>query len=505
MTARRLTFHGAMALTLLLTGCVADKDAGRLYLAEREIYQADRAYRDLTIRPQDVENEAWAALAERFEKIGKRFETTAGTGSPSTRSLRILCARSLFAAAQIRSGIGDSTTVDEIYRGMAGSYADLPEVSAEVALAQAGLAEGRGDLRSALGLYRRVIDLVPPDPMQPGAPSAVLQLPVRVARMSSVLAGYRDENAYAEADQYYQRVALANPGSLVQVDAEASRAELAADRGDWSGGIEILGALEAELRAKPRRERDPAAVMLTRAELMTRAGANADSVQGVLSRLLGDFPKSKFAPRALIALAANANERNRVEDALAYLDRIPAEHKEDEDAGSQALLLRARLLESRDRWPEARETLRTLTSEHPLSEAGMAAPMLSVEHSDRAGDEAGTQAALADAERYYRDFIERYPPSQYSLMARERLVQVCTLRNNDDAAITEMVKLGEDLKGSERGARWFASAAAMAYGKAKNTERALEILDRMSQTYASTEPGTWAANEARRIREAATP
>lgn len=499
-----------LSLALLtLASCAVDRDAGRLYQAEREFYRADWTYKNLSIRPQDVSDEDWAALADSYEKIGRQYGTwkRGEAAGPSREQMRVLAARGLFAAAQLRGGIRDSLKVDAIYRKMADDFGDIPAVAAEVALARANIAEAKGDFPEAIELYRNVVDLVEPDPAQPGVQSAVLGLPLHIARLRAIAGEDRSlaDQAYDEAKTYYERISNSVPGSLGQLDASAYLAELAAERGDFGQGVRILEALETQLRGMKDPPREPANVILARSELLVGAAAPPERIRGALETILHDYPKSAVAPQALIALAGVANQQDRPEEALAYLDRVGLEYKENEEMASQALLLRARLLESRNRWPEALETFRSLTSQHALSDAALAVPLAIAEHYHRAGDEGDTRKALEDAESHFRDFLTRYPPSRFTITAREGLVRALVLQEKYDAAVTEMVKLGEDLAGSRQGANWLASAAAMANGEMSDPQRAAGILDRMSEIYANADAGTWAANQARILRETPAP
>ncbi|MDM7914004.1 MAG: tetratricopeptide repeat protein [Candidatus Eisenbacteria bacterium] len=242
-----------------------------------------------------------------------------------------------------------------------------------------------------------------------------------------------------------------------------------------------------------------------RSGVLLKSGASPEAIHSALEAVVDGYPKSGVAPRALLALAANADQRDRPEEAFEYLDRIGEEYPKDEEFLSQALIYRARLLDARGRWPEALETYRTLTSQHPLSEAALTAPLEIAQREARAGDEAAARTALDAARRAYLDFIDRYPPSRYTILARTNLARTLALLKDYESAVTEMVRLGEDLAGTTEGAAWFASAAKMARDELADRERAAEILDRMAKAHEGADPGKWATREAQKLREPPTP
>ena len=116
------------------------------------------------------------------------------------------------------------------------------------------------------------------------------------------------------------------------------------------------------------------------------------------------------------------------------------------------------------------------------------------------GDQVALAQALSQAEGEYRDFIRRYPPGPMTAFAREQLVRTLTLEENYDAAINEMVGLGEQMAGSPQGAELLIAAAAMAAREFADTTRAVSILERVGEIYKSTDLGEWASNEAVRLK-----
>ena len=494
-----------VALTLLATSCSTDQEVGRRYRAERAFWQASWEQRNLGIRPQEVGRDRWEALADRFEAIGEEYAATraAAEGSDTERQIRTIAARALFSAAQIRDGIGDSTQVDEIYQRLVGRYDDVPEVGSEIALARGMLAERRGQLARAAELYESVLGRVAPRPDGTGAETVVLNLPLRIARLRNA-SSLEGESAahYATARFHYERILSAEETDpLLRVETLARLAEIATDQQQWDRTIACLRGIEAELIDMENPLREPCEVRFAISGIQRRSGADPDSIHATLAGILQDYPDCSLAPQVLLALAQTAARRERIEESLDYLDRVVAEHGEDITIGSQALLARARLLESRDRWPEALEAYRSIPVRYPLSEAALTTPLEIAAHHARAGDEEATAAALRRAEAEYRRFIDCYPPGPMTGMARERLAQTLVLQEEFDQAIEEMVALGDDFPGTPRAAMLLITAGRMAASSLGDTARAVGIFEHIGEVYTDTDLGRQALQEAASLRE----
>jgi transposase len=74
------------------------------------------------------------------------------------------------------------------------------------------------------------------------------------------------------------------------------------------------------------------------------------------------------------------------------------------------------------------------------------------------------------------------------------------LQDKYEQAVEELAKLGDDLAGTPRGASLLLTAARIAYSELADTARAVVILERVGQVYARATVGTWASDEAARLR-----
>ncbi len=504
-----------MLLALIALGtlsCSNEFEVGRRYRAERELAKADWEFRTFQIRPQEVGSGQWEELAQTYEQIAERFTLPheAVAADSIARQTQTIAARALFSAARVHAQLQDSIRVEQIFEQMATTYSDLPAVAAEISLAQAGIAEGRRDFARAARLYQQIVDTTEPMPGLPSAAGAVLELPLRIARLRAVAAGAgTDEGAetidrapfYADARAYYQQKVREHDGTRIQIESQAHLAELSADTGDWFEATQALRELERQLAKMEEPPRQPAEVRFAIAGIQTRTGLPPDSVRATLTGLLEDYPDCAIAPQTLAALASNAVQRNQTEEALDYLRRIADEHKNNTEAAAQAILARGQLLEQNDRWQEALEAFRTLKTEYPISQPALLAPLEIARHYDRVGDDEAEATALAQAEREYRDFISRYPPGPSSLFARERLAQTLVLQQKLSEAIDVLVALGTEMHGTRQGASTLIAAARMAYADLADTARAASILDDVGKAYSEVDVGIWAANEAVSLRE----
>jgi len=498
---------GLVFLLLLGTSCGRDLDIGRRYQTERELWRTDWEFRNLAIRPQDVSEAQWAALAQRYEGIAERImQVQTSTQQTEIRDeVQSLAARALFAAARVHAQLRDSIRVEQLFGRMAQDFGHLPQVATEVALAQASIAESKGQLREAADFYQSVVERVEPQPGAAGAAGMVLDLPLRIARLRAQEQGADREEArvhFGLARAYYEQLIGRHEGDLIRIEAQDRLALLSADLGDWDTALRSMRDLEAQVLTMDRPPREPCEIRFAIAGLERRAGKDPAEVRRTLESVLTDYPKCKVAPQVLLALADNANQRNQVEEALGHLDRIIREFRTDEDAAPQALLFRGRLLASRDRWPEALEIYRTLPGQHPLSEPALLAPLEIAQHYHQAGDERAATAALEQAERGYRDFVAKYPPGRHTVSARQHLIQALLLQEKYEPAIDEYVSLGDDLKDTPQGASLMLAAARVARDALADPSRAAGILDHVAEVYSQADIGRWAASEAARLREA---
>jgi len=503
---------------LSLSACSHEAGIGRRFRAERALWQANWEYRNLAIRPEDVPSTRWAALAETYEAVAERYAPPSGMPPAEATEERTLeiAARSLFAAARVYEQLRDSSRVEATYARMAERFAAVPAVAAEVALAQARVAEGEGDWQRAAQHYQQVVDRVPPDPSGTGAAGVVLGLPLQIARLYARSSPSAPPAApYARAREYYIDFVGREDGAdadsvmtvepTIRLEALGYLAEIAVDLRDYPRALAALERLEAELTSLADPPREPCEVRFAIAGVQRMAAASVSAREATLQSLLTDYPDCELAPQALMNLAESANQAGEVSAALGYLDRIVDDYGDDEDAAAEALLARGRLLENRDRWAEALEAFRSVSARYPITEAALWAPIEIAKHYDRIGDGEATATALARAERTYRDFVERYPPGPRSVFARERLIQALVLQEKHAEAVAEMERLGGELDGTRQGASLRIAAARMAYADLADTARAAGILARTGEAYADREIGAWATDQARRMRGAMNP
>ncbi len=496
-----------LGVFFLLTSCGGDQDAGRRFRAERELWQAEFQYRQLSVRPRDVKKDQWLALARRYEEIADRHGnglSEARAAGQSQRELRTVVARALFTAAELYGASGDSTRVDRIFARMADEFSGLPAVAAEVALAQGRIAESRGLLGQAADLYQSVVESTSPDPQSPGASGAVVDLPLSIARLRTRAANSTPATGgrsyYDEARRWYERAARENTGSRIQFAAQEQLSHIAIDLGEWPEALRALKTLEEELSTASSPPRDPADIRMAQAAIQAQATRNLEQARATLASILEDYPKAAAVPRALHALALNAYQRNQTDEALGYLDRLAVEFKDSPESAAQGLLTRARILESEERWGEALDAYRSVPAQYPLTEQALLAPLEIAAHYDRVQDQGATATALDQAAREYRDFVTKYPPGPQTSFARQQLARTLTMQKKYDEAISEMVSLGQELAPARISVSLLTSAANMAYRELSDSLRAADILDGMGKAYEGSQIGQWASNEAARLR-----
>ncbi len=504
--AHRLATLILLAAPLLAASCGTDPAIGERYRAERELSRLGWSFRNLSLRPQDTTDEQWADLAARYEALADRFNQPGAIQEGEIgEEIQTIAARALFTAARVHGNLRDSIHVHAIHERMAGEFAHLPQVFAEVELARGKIAHTDGRIDEAIVHYGNVVENAAPEVGAAGAAGVVLDLPLLMTRLHN--REHPDEDPsppYDRAATYYERVAQEHSGELLGMEAQARLSEVAADRGDWDRALGLMADIEAELVSLDDPPRDPSAVRLAIAGMQNRAQMDLSTIAATLASLLTDYPESEHAPQALLNLADIAVERGRIEDALGYFEEITERYGDHQAHASEAMLRQGQLLESEDRWSEALRLYRALPNEYPVTEAALWAPLRIAQHYMREGETEEGRRALDQAERAYRDFIEGTPPGRLTVFAKERLIETMLGQEKYDEAITESIALGDQLVGTRDGVSHLIAAASIARGALADTSRAADILDHLAETYPQTGVGQWAATEAESLRGTAS-
>jgi tetratricopeptide (TPR) repeat protein len=486
---------------LVLAGCGGDAAIGARYRAERGLWRLDREAERLSIRPDLVTQDQWMALAGRYESLATSDKARVPS-TPAGNDWRATEAVALVRSAQIHAALGDSTHMLELYSRVETDYADVPKVAGEVALARGKIAESRRDWTKAIAAYRSVLERVEPKADKVGVAKTALELPLHIARLAAVAAGDTAAAAraphYREAESTYRSLIAAGDSATV-AEAHAYLAQAASDLGDWPTALAEVRRAETESRKLTPPPREPASLRYSAAGIERRMG-DERGYRATLDSLIVDYPKSSFAPRALLALADQAAGEGRTEDALTFLERVGKDYANEEDLAAQAMLARGRLLERADRWSEAQEVFRALPVDHPVTAAALSSPLEIAGHYERVGDTEGRRSALERAEAQYRDFLSRYPEGKLSATADQQLVSTLTLLGRKKDALDQMLGLSERYRGTNRGANYAFAAARYAYLEMGDTARAADILDRAAATYKDADFGRWAGTEAARLR-----
>ena len=506
-----------LAVVLVLAGlgaCGGEALIGARYRAERELWHLNEEYRRLDIKPQLVGPDTWRALAVRYEDMAASYAIAPKTDTADTvaHELRTLVARSLISAAQIRANIGDSLQMHANYRRVLANFQDIPLLVAEVVLAQGRIAEAAQKWGEAASAYSNIVEHVAPLPGDPGVPGAVLELPLRVARLrhqeivQAVAAGDTTgaraaaRAAYADAEQRYAYWISTQPQTRLALEAHLHLADTAADQAHWQVALQELRLVEKQVAGNKESIVDAGNVRFSIALVQNRF-APAESTRATLLSLLAEYPQSPAAPQALLALANQAARLGATNDALDYLDRLRDDYAGADQLNAEGLLTRGRLLERESRWAEALDAFRNLPVRHPLSEPALQAPLEIVAHYTRVEDTQEANAALARAEREYRQLLARYPAHPITLSTRTKLVQTLALQKRNDEALTELLAISDALQGHPQGATYMLQAARFAYNQMDDHPRAAEILARLAKSYPNMDIGRWAAAEATRLQE----
>ncbi len=493
-------------LGLLVVGCV-DPRIGDRFRADRDVWLADYEYRNLAVRPDLVTRDQWHALIDLYEAIPPRYAHVEGDTSLVGRQIRRATAQAAFSAVQIQSALGDTAAVLETLGAMRERYADMDAIVAQAALSQGAIAERRGRALQAAEYYSEVVsraDLTTPAANEAGME---LDLYLRIARLRAGEASEAERpSLYAAARAYYEAIVETEDRTELGASAQTLLAEISVDLREWSSAERQLVTLEEWARDTGSERFPPEGFRLRRADLHARSGADQRDVRALLQSIIDDYPSSPFIPQVYVTLAGNAATRGEIEEAIGYIDRLRALEIGSDDVVSGAMLTRARLMASIDgRWPDALAAYRELTVEHPISEAALTAPLEIALRYRTTGETDAMKEALTRAVREYRDFIERFPPSDRTLLARRKLAESLMLNEDFAGAVTEMERLGEVAGSTRTGALVLVDAARLAMSQLADTARTVDILDRIAAMEPRSDVGLWASSEADRLRGEAMP
>lgn len=475
-------------LAIAVASCSNQTEIGARYRAEREFWKANSEYRQLSIRPELATDEQWRAIAARYETLAERYgpaiTETSASEETAVRELRILVARALTSAARVHTVRGDTTRMLRLYEEVEAQFADIPDIAMEVYFSRARVAESQGNLAEAADLYDRVLENTGPMPDHPSVQGAVLELPLRIARIRRKLnpGSPQAHAAYRAARERYEGWIAEQPNTLVAYDARSRLADIASDQGDIDEAVRLLRSLESDLNEAKVKARNPAGIRFATAVVQSQNEATQDSTRATLRSLIEDYPTSAFAPQALLSLATEAGKRD-ADEALGYLDELMRDYATlSPQASARALVLRAHILEQHNRWHEALAAYRQLGVEHPFSQEALNAPLEIVNHYQRTGETEERTAALASAENAYNDFLADNPPGPLTFQARRLLYQTWALQDRVDEAIAGLEDLGAETTGTREGALVLIDAARMAAAHG-DSAKATEIVERIKSLY----------------------
>ena len=486
-----------LLLVPLLAGC-SEGSLSTRYRAERDVWRAQRELDRLNLRPQLTADGEWRALAGTFRGVGERYADVPVTeGDEDAVLTRTLAAEALGRSAGLLAALGDTAAALASYADIEQRFDAYDNAAAGAALASARLRQASRDFEGAYEDYGRALDRVEPDAGRPGPQGEILRVPLTRARLKA--AGGDDAartKAYAEARAWYAALIAAAPGTANEADARSRLIDLATDERDWAAVVAEMRRLETTLRGMENAPQDPAEVRAGIAEVQRRGLGDAVAGATTLRSLVEDYPDSRHAARALVALAQYERGQGDPEAALGYLDTFDGRFSEDLDLAPLARLERGRALAAAGRWSAALEVFRALPVEHPLSEAALDSHLEIVSHFDAAGKAEERGQALDDAEIAYREFLERYPSERFAPAARERLTRVLLQQRRWKEAVDEMVILAEALPENPARARLLWDAGRIADERLDDEERASRLFREAARLYPDSELGKDAARRA---------
>lgn len=495
-----------------LAACTAPEVTER-YRAEQAFFGVDRQLVMLRRAGEPIPTELYRGFAAEYEAVARAIPQREDPG------LREIEGRAWLRAAECRFAIVDSTRAELILATAARRFADIDFVTGEVSLALGRVNEHHGEYRTAIHYYEDVVGRVAPDPgpdpKNPPSPDAppeeetaddfVLRLPLHMARLAARDTTVVDpERFYEDARSYYE-TRLEDPSPFVRIESTLLLGEVLADRGAWDEASRTVDAIEGRIPGIVLSRHENADARLASVGYQVQAlcfgTADADSVRGLVERLIRDYPHGDYAPAALFAMANCAQQRGRTREAHQDLARLVRDYP-TAPVVAEAQLLRARIYARAGDWRNALRTLRSLPLEFPTSDAALRAPLEVAAYYRNQGDAAGERDALARAERRYLEVLERYPEGEHSFETREKLVTVYDLQGRQSNALDEVLAMCDEVASPAQRPALLFDAARRAELQLREPARAAVLYQRLADEFPDTRLGRAALREVHRILNA---
>jgi len=278
--------------------------------------------------------------------------------------------------------------------------------------------ERRFDLPQALSAYEKVVQLGKPVVGPDSVNLALLRIPLRLARLSRMMAENPGaDGRYTSAISYYRDLATKWPDTQTGLYAMTHLAASYADQRSWRKAVDVL---ENVLRSYPRSDQAPQVVMAIGNIYVNALRLPRRGLQ-IYQRLLENYPDFEGVGQVHLAIAAALLRMGKSEDALARFRWILDNFASDVPLSARAQLGIARAYEVHREWERALSEYRWLADNYPLTLEGIYAPLYVAQWYDRHGQERLAQVEYQAAVQRYSSLAQKYPRSRLALLAQQYL------------------------------------------------------------------------------------
>ncbi len=497
--SRGAVWVGGLFLALSVQGCNRG-GVGTIYRAERDLWRTARLEKTLRIVSDTAPPSAETGrVLSAYGRILTEYPAIAG-GSPDTAAMHgIGRVRAQALMGVIRMHRLRNEPVEVRQRLDEARKAFPWDLNLTLRFHQELAQELRssGDLESAARLYQEMAASLPArrangEPLIP-----VQDAPIQAADIFRELG--RQDEATAELDRaeaYYRSLIQSNPDDPAATLAWLELGTVATRRGQFEKATEML----EKARKSPGAVKMEPRILLILGTLQQEARKNPGAAVSVFSELVERFPDDPVTPEALVRRAAALADLDRIDEALASLQKLKESYARDRATGAKGELLAARILVHAQRWPEALSRYRALMADYPTSPEAIGVPFEVETHYREIGE---TEAAANTMERAIEQFGElrdAYPGTAIAWTADESTARAMLRLGRLEEAVTKLTAMPDLYPRDPRDPLALLQAAGIASERMKDRARAADILDQLATRYPQSSLAAKAQEEAARLR-----
>jgi tetratricopeptide (TPR) repeat protein len=363
-----------LAILLGAGGC-GDAALWTRWQAERGLWRAQRAVQQIETNPRIASEARWVRAAAACSAVVHRFPASvwaarAAGGSGLAADVLEASGRAALLGARLEELRGRSDEALADYERVGREYRPAVRISEQATETRARLLERAGRTAQAEEAWRDLAQGYPPvDPRGGALFEAVLDAPLFVARERRARGDVRGmDSVLRAAEATYLRMLPGQRGRPAAPALWVRLSEARSARGDGAGGLAALRQALADPAAEPLAPR----LVLTMAQrALDEVGADTALAYARWAALGFD---GAARPAGLLLAGRAWQALGAPDSALRTWEVILDEQPDGVESAAEARYARARLLEERGRWDQARSEYHALAGsapDHPLALDGL--------------------------------------------------------------------------------------------------------------------------------------